>query len=526
MKHSLICLLAVTAGCSSAGLSNKAALPGGYGYSSTGTSSWSGATTAAPATTPTAPPEHEDDFLRLLPAQTDKFVFVANPDRDTVTRIDVNTLHVDTTSVGADPELVLTTPDYASAVVFNRGDDSVTLVDSHTLAKVTTPVRENLNDMVLSPDGKWAVLWHDVAHEDPDDPPPNGLQSFNEVSFVGVPSGDHFPMAVGFNPKMVRFTPDSRIAVVVSDGYLAKINLTHTPLLPELIELEPGVLDPPSAEEVIVSSDGSFAWVRQFGASDLLVVNLKSGAVEAVPAGDNPTDLDISPDGSQAVAVARGSGELWVYDARAPFDAPSVLGLPADSEYGSLLFDPTGRQAVLYTTASPIERYAVWDEDDGTITERPLVKPVDSMAITPTGGSLMVFHTLADGPDTEAVFKGHYALTLIDLHDFRSDPLLLPAEPLAYANSTTGQLGYFVMKDSDYFEVLNYTTLLYDQYELASAPAFLGVLPDLDPGDEDEPSPWISQDHPLGRISFFDPDTTRLDTLTGFELNSGIEDGR
>jgi DNA-binding beta-propeller fold protein YncE len=426
--------------------------------------------------------------------------------------------------VGTDPEIVLTTPDYATAVVFERGDDSVTVVDAESLAKVTTPVRENLNDMVMSPDGGWVVLWHDLAHEKPDDPPADGLQSFNEVSFVGVPSGEHFPMAVGFNPKMVRFTPDGHTAVVVSDGYLAKVDLTQTPLLPQLIELEPGVLDPPSAEEVIVAADGSFAWVRQFGATDLLVVDLASAAVLPVPAGDNPTDLDLSPDGQEAVAVARGSRELWVYDARDPFAAPDVLALPVDSEYGSLLFDPTGDQAILYTTASLVERFAVWDRTTGAITERPLVKPVQSMAVTPTGGSLEVFHTLADGPDTEPVFAGSWALTLIDLADFRSNPLLLPAEPLAYANSTTGELGYFVMKDSTYFEVLNYVTLLHDQYTIASVPSFLGVLPDFAPADGDEPPAWVSQEYPLGRISFFDPDTTEMDTLTGFELNSGIEE--
>ena len=35
--------------------------------------------------------ESEDDYLRLAPAATDQYVFVANPDRDTVTRIAVST---------------------------------------------------------------------------------------------------------------------------------------------------------------------------------------------------------------------------------------------------------------------------------------------------------------------------------------------------------------------------------------------------------------------------------------------------
>jgi hypothetical protein len=224
------------------------------------------------------------------------------------------------------------------------------------------------------------------------------------------------------------------------------------------------------------------------------------------------------------VAVARDSGELWVYAAERPFDPPAVVSLPVSSVYGSLLFDPTGDQAVVYTTASAVERFGVWDRQSDTVVERPLVKPVSNMAITPTGRSLMVFHTHEDGPDTEPVFAGSWALTLIDLGDFRSNPLLLPAKPLSYANATTGELGYFVMEDSPFFEVLNYTTLLHDQYELASIPSFLGVLPDLNGVDGDESPAWVSQEHPLGRISFFDPDDTSLETLTGFELNSGIEE--
>ena len=47
----------------------------------------------------TAPPEEEDNFLALAPAATDSYVFVANPTRDTVTRIAVPGLQVDTRTV-------------------------------------------------------------------------------------------------------------------------------------------------------------------------------------------------------------------------------------------------------------------------------------------------------------------------------------------------------------------------------------------------------------------------------------------
>ena len=50
--------------------------------------------------------EQEDDFLALAPAQTDVFVFIANPGRSTVTRVNVFTQEVRTTEVGLDLSLI------------------------------------------------------------------------------------------------------------------------------------------------------------------------------------------------------------------------------------------------------------------------------------------------------------------------------------------------------------------------------------------------------------------------------------
>ena len=471
----------------------------------------------------TRPPEEEDRFIVRPPAQTDAFVFIANPARDTLTRVHVASLSVVTTQVGINPQIVLTTPNYTTAVVFNQGDASVTLVDAVSLAKRTVPVRDHLNDMVLSPTGGHAVLWHNNARDRPGDPVPDGLQSFNEASFVDVTNGTHFPMAVGFNPHGVRFTPDGRLAVVVADAYLATVDLTAETLAPRLLELAPDEIDAPVAEEVIVAADGSFAWVRQFGATELLVVDLDTGEVDRVAAGDNPTDLDLSHDGSQAIAVARASDELYVFDASDPFVAPSVVGLPTGSRYGSLLVDPSGDKGILYTTASLDERYAVWDRLTDEVRERPLVKPVRGMVINPTGEALLIDHTRADGPLTEPTFARQHALTMVSLADLRSNPLLLPAEITGFANGTDGSWGVFVMEDEPFLEVLDYRSLLHHQVQLRSVPEYVGVFPDLVPEDDDAPPAWVSQQHALGRISFYDPDDGSLETLTGFELNSDIE---
>jgi len=471
-------------------------------------------------------PESEDDFLALPPAQTDTYVFVANPGRDTVTRINVQTLEVRTTEVGANPITVLTTPDYATAAVFNSGDDTVHIIDAYTLETRIVQVRANFNVMKMSPDGLFVALWHDVDAEDPLEPPPEGLQSFNETSFVNLLTGEHFAMAVGFNPRNVVFDRDSTQAAVVSDEYLALVDLSADLLLPNLIQLDDDLIDTPEAEEVVLSPAGDYAFVRQFGTQEILVVDLLAETVDSVPVGLNPTDLDLSPDGSQAVVVTRGSDELWVLETADPFAPPEVVSLPLGTHFGSVLFEPTGNQALVYTTAGAIDRYATWDLQTDTVTLRSLVKPIQSLSITPTGESALIFHTLADATDADpsSPFHGEWALTMLALTDYRTNPLLLPAEPTGFANASNGNFGFFIMDGQPFLEQLDYQTLLHEEIELKSHPVYVGVLPDLDPTDGVEPQAWASQDHELGRISFLDPLTQSVETITGFELNAQIGD--
>ena len=62
--------------------------------------------------------ETEEAVLMLVPATTNAYVLVANPDRNTVTRIEVETLNVMTAEVGVNPILVETSSDYRVAVTF------------------------------------------------------------------------------------------------------------------------------------------------------------------------------------------------------------------------------------------------------------------------------------------------------------------------------------------------------------------------------------------------------------------------
>jgi DNA-binding beta-propeller fold protein YncE len=476
--------------------------------------------------------EREDDFLAMAPSETDVYVFVANPARNNVTRIDVFNLDVRTTPVGSDPRVVRVTPDFSTAVVFNRGDDTVSVIDADTLDTVHLRVRDNFNQLLLSPDGAWAGTFHDRAAVRPDDPPADGLQSFNEVSLVRLADRTVHDIVVSYNPRDIQFSADGTLAVVVSDEELALVDLTARELIPRLIPIA-DAFDAPVAEEVVLSESGSYAYVRQFGSEDLLVVNLRDLSTTRLPVGENPTDLDLSPDGTSAVVVSRGSGQVWVYEADRPELPARVLDLPEALRAGSILFGRNSETAVLYSTALTTDRYAIWDTRTDEIRVHDLVKPVRAMALTPDGGGLLVLHPKENLPDTPTSdpFYNNWALTLasLDPNNHRQNAIKLPAEPIGFANADDGQNGYFIMKDERSLVQLSYRTLLYQQIGLKSVPVYVGVLPDLDPEDAVRPPAWASQEHELGRITFFHPDGGPdngggTETITGFELNSGIEE--
>ncbi len=472
------------------------------------------------AETSTWEPEVEDDFLALHPAATNIHVFVANPARNTVTRVSVSDLSVITGEVGIDPQVVETTPDYQKAVTFNKGSDSVSVIDAATLAVSHVDIRPNFNHMVMSPDGRYVACFHDSDKGTED--ATGGAQSYNEVSLVNVDTLEHTALVAGFGPRDIQFTEDGDVAVVVSDTYLTIIDLTQDAPEATSVAITDDLVDPPEAEEVVLAPDGTYALVRQFGAVDeLVVVDLDSLDVALVPVGDTPTDIDVTPDGEQAVAVARGSGELWLYNLGDIFGEPEVVAIPPEEIFGSVLLSPDGTQGLLYSTATGVSHYGAWDRNDSSddaISVHALVKPVDSMAVSPTGGTALVFHDDSNGTDVDedSEFYDAFALTLIDLSDLFSNPLRLPAEPTAYANTDDGARGFFIMDGQPFLEVLNYDTLLYDEVELKSDPVHIGVLPD-------SQILYASQEHDLGRISFFDADSRQLQTITGFELNSGIE---
>jgi len=462
--------------------------------------------------------EVEVDEDGLLPAATERYVFVANPLRNTVSRITVADLSVITTEVGVDPLVVRTSPDHSTAVVFNRGTDDLSIVDSASMAVRTVAVRPDFNAMVMSPDGAWVACFHDAENREADDLS-DGAWSFNEVSLVEVATGNHWPLVVGFNPREISFSGDAARMVVVSDAYLAVVELDADNPDPVRIPIAEDTIEPPLAEEVLITPGGTQALVRQAGGEHLVLADLLSLSTTLLPVGDTPTDLDVTPDGLQAVAVARGTGELWIYDLADLEATPEVLELPAGEVLGSLVMSPDNNQALLYSTASGVSRYTSWHRDrpDAPFEVHGSVKPISAVRLSPDGGVALLTHDRENGDvDSDSVFYDEHAITMVDLDDFFANPIRMPDAPSETAVTDDGTLGFLIMDERPDLVQLDFQSLLHDDIDLKSGAEHMGVMP----GTR---LVYVSQTHDLGRISFFDADSGDLSTITGFELNAGIE---
>ncbi len=462
------------------------------------------------------PSEDESDYLALAPAATDQYVFVANPDRDTLSRIAVSTLAVVTVEVGRIPSSVQTTSDHRLAVTLDQGDDAVSIVHAETLDVFALEVRDNMNQLSLSPDGAWAMAWYDPNAESLGSS--GGVTSFNEVSFVRTDPATHYPMAVGYDPAGVRWSDDGTRAVVVSDACLAVVTLGDASPERTLIPLVEDDADPPVAEEVVLTPDGRYAFVRQRGVDDLLVVDLDNAVVDRVTVGTDPTDMDVRADGDFLTVVSRSARQLWSFDLANPYATAEVVDFPVDLPFGSITFTGDGKRAVLYTNASAVAALSIWEVGTTDFDTRALVKPAASVGLSPEGTTALVFHTRENAADAnrDDPFYDQWALTLMETDDNGENRLLLPTEPTGYTVTDDDRYGYFILDGHDLLEMVSFDTLIPTTVPLPSQPAFIGTFPGLDMA-------WASQAHDLGRISFYDPATASLDTITGFELNGEID---
>ncbi|MCO4764562.1 MAG: hypothetical protein KC502_23840, partial [Myxococcales bacterium] len=289
----------------------------------------------------------------------------------------------------------------------------------------------------------------------------------------------------------------------------------------------------PKEREVQTTPDGTWAVIRQSDTKGLTAVHLPSKKLISIPMSSVPTDLDLSPDGSKALAVLRDSAEVALVEL--PSAATSSLAAKVASvkplTAGLARITSDGKQALLYTSVTGIEQVATLDLKTGIVQPKALRKTVDYVYLPEGGHTAVLVHKPAKGPaydtdKTEAFVDDSQGYTLFDLKTGFTKLVLTPVPPLEIVTSKglgTAALptkAWLLLPDpkglAHEVQEARLSTLLTKSHALGSKPQHArylhgaGVLA-------------VTQQHPSGRITFIDTNKGTAKTVTGYELNGLVK---
>lgn len=535
-----LCLLACLAvGCAAthSGTSDSPDDGGGGGRAGAGGSSSSGSpgsagssgSAGAQAGEQPPPPEIEETVEVEAPKAGARFVYVANPKRDTVAVIDSMSLSIRSVDAGDTPTYLATAPgqDLAIALNVDSRDATVLRTDAAGVTRTTTvPLFTTANAIAMAPDGRHAVVWFDTSRV-------RGRISAADLQAVSLvtfdPAGDtSIPLTVGFQPNAVSFAADGSAAFIITDDGVSVARFASVAGRQVLKPLPVGASTATGVRpDVSVTPDGRFAVSRTEGQNTVRLVDLTTGAEIIADLGGAVTDLDLSPDGKLAFAVLRDGNATVRLPIPAGFSDPGarVRKEHPGETVGSAALSPDGKWAILYTTASDVERIVIEDLATGVASPVRLRKTVKAVTFSPTSAAAIVVHRKSDGnPDDPGIpldlqIARSAGYSIVDLASKFARLQLTPTDlgPLAF--TPDGVRAFLLLRDDRRslraVHRIDLTSLFVDELTLGSPPLALGAL-------AASHRMFVSQAHPEGRLTFIDWITGETSSVTGFELNGRI----
>jgi ribosome-binding factor A len=240
------------------------------------------------------------------------------------------------------------------------------------------------------------------------------------------------------------------------------------------------------------------------------------------------TDVDLSPDGSFALAVARDRSAVIRLPIPAAFTDSSHAGVTRvpNELVGSVEMSPDGRYAVLYTTAvDQVERITILDLQDEAAKPRhvQLRKSVRAIAISPDSAIAVMIHKKLDGDpndpfaDTDTTIDRSFGYSLVNLATGFVKLEVTPTE-IGPFTTVTGHL-FVLLSDATNRLVrdVRVDSFQSQSIRLGSPPLSIGAVPGSN-------KIFVGQDHAEGRITFIDWTNGSVRSVTGFELNSRIRE--
>lgn len=441
------------------------------------------------------------------PVITGDYLWSANPRSGKVALIHAPTLATRVLSAGLEPTVLAAVPDAsadAAAIVINEGtsDSSYFRVEGSNITTKRIAIHVGANRWSISPSGRYAVAW---SSSDNGLDPTNGLQ---EISLIDLSRSKPVAerLGIGFRPLDVTYNEEESQVIVTAQTGISLVTLENNKVSWIPLSFADG-------RDVSITRDGGHAFVRSEGKSTVEIVALDgSDERTLLDLPGPPTDLDLSPTG-RAVAVLREQEMIATFLVEEILSDPAAfetLSLPGQV-IGSAELAADGLTVVLYSNAIENSLVSVvhFDERDAFLTYSTFdtQTAVETVCVSPDGHHAIVkargiagsnagaFTILTlDEPRFPRVLGTHAPIQQIDLHN-------------DFGLVTTSTQGLHEA------HLISLDALRVDVIPLASAPSSAGILPSLRVG-------FAAQEHPEGRVTFFDFAALEAHTLTGFELSS------
>jgi hypothetical protein len=325
----------------------------------------------------------------------------------------------------------------------------------------------------------------------------------------------------------VAFDAAEEHAFAVTQDGITVIDLGGAePVAAKNVKLSDDPLDDASAHDVAITPDGAFALVRRDGEAVVSVFALADGTRTDVVLPAPPTDLDLSPDGSVAVAVLRDTSQVALLPVPAIAADPTAFTLVgiADALVGSASLASKSPVALLYTNGVPSPLLTTLDTSTAAPVPHTILlhAALEAVFPTPDATHALVLHGAVPADDPAA--PGYAAaMSLVPLvNDLPSKILGFDAPVVSVAISPSGDRALVAVGDEAHpsyrLHIASMPSLQVASYGLASQPIAAGIVAGASKG-------FVAQKHPDGRITFVDFKSGDARTITGFELASEVEDG-
>jgi hypothetical protein len=236
-------------------------------------------------------------------------------------------------------------------------------------------------------------------------------------------------------------------------------------------------------------------------------------------------DVDLSPNGEFALAVVRSHSLVLKIPVPEGFSDPSrVQAVPVEAGViGSVTLSANGQYALLYTTVVPTdELLTILDLQTTEAQTVDLRKSVQGVAVAPDGSTALVVHQKLPGEaslasEEEVALDLSYAYSVVQLGSGFAKLQVTESEVMAFTLVAEAGALFVLLPQPWEAQRVRLDSFVVESVTLASKPVAIGAVPE-------SQKVFVGQEHPDGRITFIDWATLETTSVTGFELNSKIQE--